>query len=604
VPVEPRSPSRVDTLPDGFSELLRRRDLQIGSTIGERYRLTALLGDGAMGQVLIAENISIGAQVAVKVLKPELLANQEFRRRFQQEAEAMASVEHPNVARFLDLVIGDPTFFVMEYVRGPNLAETLQKEKRLDRRRAVHIATRICWGLDAAHAVGVVHRDLKPANLVLAPDREHGETPKVIDFGLAKLAANTSANQLTRSGQIIGTPHYMAPEQIEGREVDARTDVYSLGCVLYEMLTGRTPFADVHEDVQVLYRQLHEKPLPPSAYAADVPPDLDAIVLRTLDKSPAARFGSMQELARALESTVRPGSQPYVAPPPSRSSPSGGHTTLSLHLPPRQKRLVLGVAVAIAATVGMILGTVIARRVDRGRAAASGGAATVATKALHAGGKRAALMVITDPVGARVDLDDQPLDDRTPLMADDLDAGEHRLRVRLDGYMEVERSFKLKEGERRVAQLTLQAGMRSVKVRTVPPGALIYVDDRLNAASSPASIQITEDDFHEVRAEKLGFEPAIAHIAPDDRAAELTLTMEVERLPRGYVLIDCEQDAAVWIDGAETGFETPTLGIRVQSGEHTIQLVDGSGRKSPAVKVNVHQGETVRVKMSLEEGKR
>jgi tRNA A-37 threonylcarbamoyl transferase component Bud32 len=599
--VEPRSPSRVDTLPDGFSELLRKRELSIGSTIGERYRLTALLGDGAMGQVLIAENIAIGAQVAVKVLRPELLANQEFRRRFQQEAEAMASVEHPNVARFLDLVIGDPTFFVMEYVRGPNLAETLAREKRLDRRRAVHIATRICWGLDAAHAVGVIHRDLKPANLVLAPDREHGEMPKVIDFGLAKLAANTSANQLTRSGQIVGTPHYMAPEQIEGREVDPRTDVYSLGCVLYEMLTGRTPFADVHEDVQVLYRQLHERPLPPSAYAPDVPPELDAIVLRALDKSPVARFGSMQELARALESTAQPGSRPYLPPPPP--PPAEPSTTLTtLPLPPRQRRLVLGVSVAIAATIGMILGTVITRRVDRSRGAA--GAAAVSAGPPHPGATRAALMVITDPASAHVDLDGQALDDRTPLMVDDLDAGEHRLRVRLDGYMEVERSFKLKEGERRVAQLTLQAGMRAVRVRTVPPGALIYVDDRLNAASSPANIQITQDDFHEVRAEKLGFEPAIVHIAPDDRAGEVTLTMEVEKLPRGYVLIDCEQEAAVWIDGAETGFETPTLGIRVQSGEHSIQLVDGSGRKSPVVKVHVHQGETVRVRMSIEEGKR
>jgi len=583
----------VDTLPDGFSELLRRRDLAIGNVIGERYRLTALLGDGAMGQVLIAENMAIGAQVAVKVLRPELLANQEFRRRFQQEAEAMASVEHPNVARFLDLVIGDPTFFVMEYVRGPTLAETLRAEKRLTRDRAVAIAIRICWGLDAAHAVGVVHRDLKPANLVLAPDREHGETPKVIDFGLAKLAQTTSANQLTRSGQIVGTPHYMAPEQIEGREVDQRSDVYSLGCVLYEMLTGTTPFGDVKEDVQILYRQLHEPPRRPSLLAPEIPPELDAVVLRALDKSPKTRFASMQELARALEATVRPGVRAFS--PPVDEAP--GRTTLSLRVPMRQRRIVLGVSIALAATLGMIVGTLVTRRVDKSAHGTGGKRAAVVVTGVPS--SRAAIMIISDPAGASVELDGQPLADRTPLMASDLDAGEHRLRVRLDGYMEVERSIKVKDGERRVAQLVLQAGVRPVKVRTVPTGALIYVDDRLMAASSPATISISEDDFHEVRAEKLGFEPAIAHIAPDDRAAEVTLTMEVERLPRGYVLIDCEQPAAVWIDGSETGFETPTLGIRVPSGEHTIQLVDASGQKSPIVKVNVHKGETVRVKLGM-----
>jgi hypothetical protein len=275
-------------------------------------------------------------------------------------------------------------------------------------------------------------------------------------------------------------------------------------------------------------------------------------------------------------------------------------------MPPRQRKILVGVAVALAATLGMILGTLVTRRIDGDRAGAMAAAAQAqaAQKARATASTRAALLVITDPTGAHVEIDGAPLAERTPLMAGDLDAGEHRVRVRMDGYMEVERSVKLKEGERRVAQLTLQAGMRAVKIRTVPPGALIYVDDRLNAASSPASVQISEDDFHEVRAEKLGFEPAVAHIAPDDRADEVTLTMEVEKLPRGYVLIDCEQEATVWIDGAETGFETPTLGIRVQSGEHSIQLVDGSGRKSPPVKVNVHQGETVRVKMAIEEGKR
>src|SRR6185312_6788751 len=167
--------SRIDTLPDGFADILKRRSLQPGDVVGEHYRLIEVLGGGAMGHVFTAENRAIGSTVAIKVLKPELLANPEFRQRFQYEAQAVGSIEHPNVARFLDVVVGDPTFLVMEYVPGETLATTLAREKAMSIQRAVHIATRLAWGLDAAHAAGIIHRDLKPANVILTADREVGE---------------------------------------------------------------------------------------------------------------------------------------------------------------------------------------------------------------------------------------------------------------------------------------------------------------------------------------------------------------------------------------------------------------------------------------------
>src|SRR5215831_4896929 len=195
--------SRVDTLPDAFAERVARRQLTVGDIVGQRYRLVEVLGGGAMGQVFVAENLAIGQRVAIKVLKAELLANPVFRQRFQHEAEAIAAIGHPNVARFMDLVVGDPTFLVMEYVKGPTL-EHLLKNERLDVPRAVRLATRLCWGLEAAHAAGVIHRDLKPSNVIVSPDIEQGEAPKIIDFGLAKLAAATAGEALTRTGQIVG----------------------------------------------------------------------------------------------------------------------------------------------------------------------------------------------------------------------------------------------------------------------------------------------------------------------------------------------------------------------------------------------------------------
>src|SRR5439155_2515792 len=171
---------------------------------------------------------------------------------------------------------------------------------------------------DAAHAAGVVHRDLKPANVLLAPDAENGEIPKLIDFGLAKVAASLG-DSLTRTGQIIGTPAYMSPEQINGTKIDARVDVYSLGCVLYEMLTGRTPFAGGQDDVQILYRQMHEAAPPLAKTLPDAPAELQALITTALQKNPADRYPSMRAMAAALTALMPARAvTPLVPLPPRR----------------------------------------------------------------------------------------------------------------------------------------------------------------------------------------------------------------------------------------------------------------------------------------------
>ena len=172
-----------------------------------------------MGQVFVAENLAIGRRSRSRCSSPSCSPTPTFRRRFQHEAEAIAAIEHRNVARFLDLVVGDPTFLVMEYVRGPTLAQVLERrEAAATAMRAIDIAKRLCWALEAAHQRGVVHRDIKPSNVILSPDTENGEEPKLIDFGLAKLAARRRTRRLTRTGQIVGTPDYMSPEQIANKD--------------------------------------------------------------------------------------------------------------------------------------------------------------------------------------------------------------------------------------------------------------------------------------------------------------------------------------------------------------------------------------------------
>ena len=177
--------SRVDNLPQDFLQVLSRRPLLPGDVIAGRYKLIEGLGNGAMGQVFVGEIQSIGRRVAIKVLRRSCSSIPAFRRRFQHEAEAVAALEHRNIARCFDLVVGDPTFLVMEYVPGPTLAATLQEGAHAAV-RAINIARRLCWALEVAHRAGVIHRDIKPSNVILAPDVENSDEPKLIDFALAK----------------------------------------------------------------------------------------------------------------------------------------------------------------------------------------------------------------------------------------------------------------------------------------------------------------------------------------------------------------------------------------------------------------------------------
>jgi tRNA A-37 threonylcarbamoyl transferase component Bud32 len=555
--------SRVDTLPEGFSSLLSRRPLFIGDVIAARYKLLESLGDGGMGQVFVAENLAIGRRVAVKVLKPELLADQHFRMRFQHEAQAIAAIEHRNVARFLDLVVGDPTFLVMEYVNGPTLAQVLGREKRLDVVRAVRIALRLCWGLEAVHRAGVVHRDLKPANVILAPDAELHEEPKIIDFGLAKLAYAPAEQQLTRSGQIIGTPHYMSPEQVENREVDPRSDVYALGCLLFHMLAGRTPFEGA-DDLAVLYQQVRNEPAPLSKFVPTAPPELEKILARALAKEPARRFPSTKEMAEALTALDkrRPGG----------GLGEGGSVTEQVRLPQVRLPWAAWLAAALLALpVGALVGWRAALPHEHG----------------------AVVVVNTKPLGAAVQLDGKLIGDTTPAVIRGVAPGDHKLRVLKQGAAPDEQVVHVQEGERTVVEFSLSSTARTVEITTIPAGALVYVDDRLQPAQTPLSVQVTEGDFHGLRVEKPGFVPVHHAMKPEDKEAQLSFELEVEKEPRGLLWVDSNQAAHVFVDGNDSNLVTPTVGMIVTVGSHTVELRDSANVMLATTKMQMAQGDSI-----------
>jgi serine/threonine-protein kinase len=279
-------------------------DPMIGRVIADRYLILARLGEGGMGRVYVAEHVKMNRQCAIKVMSPTLMNDAESTTRFAREASNAARILHPNVAAVFDYGEADKTvYLVMEYVDGESLSSLLARDVVLDPRRAIDIARQIADGLTAAHELGIVHRDLKPDNVIVAMKRDGREVAKVVDFGIAKAVSDLPKDALTRSGLVIGTPEYMSPEQLLGDPVDARTDIYALGCMLYQMLTGAQPFhADTRE--QMIRRRLNEPPPHVQSVIPEIPRRLDTMIAHMLARSPNERLASAAAVSAGLDPAV------------------------------------------------------------------------------------------------------------------------------------------------------------------------------------------------------------------------------------------------------------------------------------------------------------
>lgn len=311
----------------------------IGATIGEHYKVLSMLGEGAMGEVFLVEHTSSHKRLALKLLNDEMGQKPEAVARFEREALAAANIHHPNVAAAIDSghTSDGALFVVYEYAEGQSLYERIVKG-RLPTPLAVHITRQVASALVWAHAIGVVHRDIKAENIVLVAGDGVEVTAKVLDFGLAKVSSELlregtagvhKSLVLTRFGTTLGTPAYMAPEQALGGAVDARTDLYSLGVLLYEMLTGSLPF-ECAEPAELLRLHL-TAPVPPieeRVPGLKVPPELEAMVLKLLEKEPEQRFQSAKALVEAIDSLVVDAKlQLAAAPTPSHPKPASPDET-------------------------------------------------------------------------------------------------------------------------------------------------------------------------------------------------------------------------------------------------------------------------------------
>ena len=325
--------------------------------LGGRYELGEIIGQGGMAQVLQATDVRLGRQVAVKMLRVELARDPDFQARFRREAQAAASLDAPTIVAVYDTGADDEgiPWIVMELVEGRTLREVVQGEGRLLPQRALEITADICSALEVAHGAGMVHRDIKPANVMLTLAGE----VKVMDFGIARA---TAAGSMTQTASVLGTAAYLSPEQARGEHVDARSDLYSTGCLLYELVTGVPPFIG-DSPVAVAYQHVREDPVPPTEYDPSMSTDIDAVVLKAMAKNPENRYANADEMREDLLRAIA--GQPVLATPVLLSTAAAADEVVVQRLERKRRgtlvwtlfgALLVAVAVASGLLVHALLG--------------------------------------------------------------------------------------------------------------------------------------------------------------------------------------------------------------------------------------------------------
>jgi len=320
------------------------------TVVDERYKVLNRIGSGGMADVYCAEDLQLGRRVALKLLYRRFAEDDEFVERFRREASSAAGLQHPNVVAVYDRGEFDGTYYIaMEYLEGRSLKQIVRQDGALDPDRAIDLVIQILKAARFAHRRGIVHRDIKPHNVIVDDEGR----AKVTDFGIAR----AGASDMTETGSIMGTAQYLSPEQAQGHPVDARSDLYSIGVVLYELLTGRVPF-DAESAVTIALKQVSEEPVPPSQYNPAVSDQLEDVVMRALQKDPANRFADAEQFIVALEQArgIPPGTGEYTRIAPNTGSYPGLAPVAALEEADRRNLRWLWWLLALLALAGIAVG--------------------------------------------------------------------------------------------------------------------------------------------------------------------------------------------------------------------------------------------------------
>ncbi len=466
-----------------------------GTALDDKYRVVRHLSSGGMGAVYEVEHRGLGKRLAAKLLKPELARRADLLERFRREARAASAIGHEHIIEVTDLgqTAHKVPFLVMELLSGQTLAALCRAERRLEPARAVHIARQILSALAAAHARGIVHRDLKPENVFLIQRGGDADFVKLLDFGIVKLLDDVDAPELTRAGQVVGTPTYMAPEQARGeKDVDGRADLYGVGAILYRMVTGQRPYTAPNFNA-LLFAIAQGQLQRPRTLEPGVSPHLEAAILRAMAIDPRARFQTAGELDEALDEDDRTRERSaadaaragWAARRTDGAAGGGGPETASggwqsrtlMGETPRPARISRAISTTTAVAVAVIIalagaGTagLMMRRQARARAGAEleREAAEARARAEAAEARTMmALTVVVDPPAARLTIDGARV--AGPELRLQRDGARHLLRAEADGFAAAEAPF-LAAGDQ-----TLTLALKKAHKRPRGPADLIKV---------------------------------------------------------------------------------------------------------------------------------
>lgn len=296
---ESPSDSSAETLIAGKDAVRSGAAALLGTVVDQKYKIEQFIGKGGMSSVYRARNLLLGQDIALKLLHPHLVSNPVTVRRFQQEARAAAALNHKNIVRLFDfgMTEDDAPFLAMEHLTGRTLSEILHDEGAIDSQRALNLFQQVADALKEAHAHGVIHRDLKPSNIVITMDRDGNDLVKLVDFGIAKIVLpdETEQSKLTQTGDVFGSPMYMSPEQCLGQKLDERTDIYSMGCLMYEAIARRAPFQGENV-LETINKQINEKPKDLKSIAPSISEGLNRVIMHCLEKDRGDRYQNIEEL--------------------------------------------------------------------------------------------------------------------------------------------------------------------------------------------------------------------------------------------------------------------------------------------------------------------
>jgi len=528
-----------------------------------RYEITGELGKGAMGRVYKAVDPTIGRTVALKTMRLDVhgLETDEMLRRFKNEARLAGVLNHGNIVTIYDAGEQDGLFYIaMEYIEGITLHGVLNERKTLSPEEIINISKQICAGLDHAHHHGVIHRDVKPANIMLEPDG----TAKIMDFGIAK-----SGGGLTSTGQVLGTPNYMAPEQVRGHALDGRTDLFSFGVMLYEMTTGEKPFAG-NNVTTIIYKIIHENPTPPRELDVTIHPGLDKVIMKALAKKPEERYQTGAELARELQNykslgantdstqeipsssfPAATGSAPKPAPANTGAKAStsavAGSTPKPRKMqppPPSMKKIGIGVGIFVVlvamVSYGVWKGTIAK---DHPPAVVTAPPVATTTSAPAEAARKTVPDIPTQAKAKKASVAALPAKKSQPTSVADQPS-------------------------------TQTSGTGDLKITSTPDGAAIQIDGRSDPSmSTPYTALRLAPGPHDITLIKSGYvdEKRVVSVAAGNTAFVFA-TLHKAAVPTAQVTFNSDPGGAeIWVDGKSIGRVTPAQAV-VVAGPHRFLL--------------------------------